>query len=351
MPEPVLEHVFNGVTGRYKAAVQRILNPDSDKTVVVKGLGSYGKVEQLQVRTSGVLPCTCIAHSPSRADRWLQSSLPQRGGLVKRRKDDTKHVFSAPPSRGTGSQLGLQALAADKRAARGDTSDGGRKLKKPRLMAAPDALEFDLGEEEPQAAAQGWQDDFGGKKAGAKGAKAKTGKASTLRKRHRDGEDGARTKTRDGGSDARDRHGSRHDSSRRHSHRDDRDRDRDRDRSHTRDRDRDHGRDRDRDHRRDHGRDRDRDRDRHGRDRKSRRNYRHREAETPSHPGGVDPAVRAAIDDRAKRRAGGVVHGSREGGRHKWGQLAAETPDRDSTSGRRRPTYVCWAARAVLAVR
>ena len=259
---------------------------------------------------------------------------------MKRRKDDTKHVFSAPPSRGTGSQLGLQALAADKRAARGDTSDGGRKLKKPRLMAAPDALEFDLGEEEPQAAAQGWQDDFGGKKAGAKGAKAKTGKASTLRKRHRDGEDGARTKTRDGGSDARDRHGSRHDSSRRHSHRDDRDRDRDRDRSHTRDRDRDHGRDRDRDHRRDHGRDRDRDRDRHGRDRKSRRNYRHREAETPSHPGGVDPAVRAAIDDRAKRRAGGVVHGSREGGRHKWGQLAAETPDRDSTSGRRRPTYV-----------
>ena len=56
MPEAVLEHVFNGVTGRYKAAVQRILNPDSDKTVVVKGLGSYGKVEQLQVRTSGVLP-------------------------------------------------------------------------------------------------------------------------------------------------------------------------------------------------------------------------------------------------------------------------------------------------------
>ena len=69
-----MEHVFNGVTGRYKAAVQRILNPDSDKTVVVKGLGSYGKVEQLQVRTSGVLPCTCIAYSPSRADGCSRAS-------------------------------------------------------------------------------------------------------------------------------------------------------------------------------------------------------------------------------------------------------------------------------------
>lgn len=113
-----------------------------------------------------------------------------RGGLIKRKsaasaegEGSGRHVFAAPPSRGTGSRLGLQALAEDKRAARGEAAV--RRVQNPRLMAAPVGLEFDL--DDPDAGATEtsvgeWQDNFGTKQQQQrKAAKAKRGERDTSR--------------------------------------------------------------------------------------------------------------------------------------------------------------------------